>query len=508
MVLNTVINYLDDSALKFPDKPAIISEEARITFAELKEKAQIIGALLTKRTKAFNRPIFVAVDRSEKTIISFLGALYSGNYYVPVDINSPVERLEQMIDQLNPAAFIHFNMENTISELSNKYKTIFLSYDQLMEEKTLSDMDKKMLLEIKTRVLDVNPCYVLFTSGSTGEPKGVVISHKMVIDLTEWLSDILDSDCNDVLGNQTPFFFDASVKDIYQMLKTGASLVIIKPSMFVFTKALIEYLNKEKVSIILWASSAISMVSNSGVLTETKPKYLKAITFAGEQLFTKNLNVWMDAVPDAKYINLYGPTETTVDCLYYEVDRRFNDEEIIPLGSPCFNKEVFLLDENNNLISEGIGEITVRGTGVGLGYYGDIDKSNKAYIQNPMHNLYRDIVYKTGDLAYYNEDGLLVFASRKDQQIKLNGHRIELGEIEFALSAIEGIENNACLFDQEKAIIIGFYSGLEMKRKDISKNLINRIPKYMIPAKFVYVENMPMTKNGKVDRNALKAKIN
>lgn len=507
MLRNTVLDYLENTVSIVPDKAAIVADDVIVTFKELKNTAQIIGSKLAEKTKAFNRPVIVAVDRSEKSIIGFMGVLYSGNYYVPVDINAPVDRLMQMIDKLNPAAFIHFNMNETVSKLENKYQQIFHSYEDLVSDASLSATDVGALSTIKSKILDTNPCYVLFTSGSTGEPKGVVISHNMVIDLTEWLTSILQIDSDDSIGNQTPFFFDASVKDIYQMLKTGASLVIIKPQMFVFTKSLVEYLNDKRVSVILWASSAITMVANSGIFNEVKPRYLKVVTFAGEQLFTKNLNIWMDAIPEAKYINLYGPTEATVDCIYYEVDQRYTDDEIIPLGRPCFNKEVFLIDENNKIITNGIGEITVRGSGVGLGYYGDIDKSTQVYIQNPRHNLYRDIVYKTGDLAFYNEEGLFVFASRKDDQIKLNGHRIELGEIEFALSSIDGIDINACVFDKEKSVIVGFYSGREMKRKEIIKQLINRIPKYMIPSNFIYVKNIPLTKNGKVDRNALRSEF-
>lgn len=172
-------------------------------------------------------------------------------------------------------------------------------------------------------------------------------------------------------------------------------------------------------------------------------------------------------------------------------------------GKACFNKEAFLLNENNEVITDGIGEIAMRGTGVGLGYFGDFEKTSEVYIQNPNNNLYRDIIYKTGDLGYYNEDGLLIFASRKDNQIKLHGHRIELGEIEFALSNVAGVELNACIYDKNNSIIVAFYSGEEIKRKDINKQLISMIPKYMIPSKYTYLPEMPINNNGKVDRKKL-----
>lgn len=261
-----------------------------------------------------------------------MGVLYSGNYYVPVDINSPKNRLEFMINQLNPAAIIHLKENDILQQVAEDLEVKTFMYDDFFCKDKNSVIDDQLLFKVRENVLDINPCYVLYTSGSTGNPKGVVISHRMVRDLADWLQSVLKTESTDVIGNQTPFFFDASVKDIYQMLKTGATLVILKPSHFTFTKNLIEYLNKEKVSIVLWASSAVAMVSNSGILKDIKPEYLRIVTFAGEQLFTKTLNDWMDVLPNVRYINLYGPTEVTVDSLYYEVDRRYSNDEIIPLG--------------------------------------------------------------------------------------------------------------------------------------------------------------------------------
>lgn len=500
---NNVLDYLENVVKEKPDNIAIISDNDRVSFLELRDNAKKIGSKIITETQAFNQPILVAVERSHKSIIGFMGVLYSGNYYVPVDINSPKNRLEFMINQLNPAAIIHLKENDILQQVAEDLEVKTFMYDDFFCKDKNSVIDDQLLFKVRENVLDINPCYVLYTSGSTGNPKGVVISHRMVRDLADWLQSVLKTESTDVIGNQTPFFFDASVKDIYQMLKTGATLVILKPSHFTFTKNLIEYLNKEKVSIVLWASSAVAMVSNSGILKDIKPEYLRIVTFAGEQLFTKTLNDWMDVLPNVRYINLYGPTEVTVDSLYYEVDRRYSNDEIIPLGKACFNKEAFLLNENNEVITDGIGEIAMRGTGVGLGYFGDFEKTSEVYIQNPNNNLYRDIIYKTGDLGYYNEDGLLIFASRKDNQIKLHGHRIELGEIEFALSNVAGVELNACIYDKNNSIIVAFYSGEEIKRKDINKQLISMIPKYMIPSKYTYLPEMPINNNGKVDRKKL-----
>lgn len=483
-----VLEYLEETAKRFPEKIAI-KEEKSITFKELEEQAKKIGTALYKKYQETNRPIVTSVDRNLESILLFLGVLYSGNYYVPVDSSEPKERFEQKLEVLNPLGTIGFHDEKS------------LSLEELLKE----EKDEALLQRIREKHLSSNPCYVLFTSGSTGTPKGVVISHAMVLDLTEWLQSVLHTTEADTLGNQTPFFFDASVKDIYQMLKTGATMVILKPQLFAFPKRLLEVLNEEKVTLILWASSALSMVSQSEVFSEQKPEYLRLVTFAGEQLPTKHLLYWRTYLPEARFINLYGPTETTVDCLYHEVKGEISQDMVIPLGKPCRNKFVFLINDEGKIITEGTGELVVAGSGVGLGYFGDKEKTEASYIQNPKHNLYRDIVYKTGDLAYLNEEGDFVFASRKDDQIKLQGHRIELGEIESSVRALDEVQEAVCVFKKDLGAILCYYTGTPLKRKEMALKLLERIPKYMIPHKFIHLETFPMTPNGKIDRVHLKS---
>ena len=234
------------------------------------------------------------------------------------------------------------------------------------------------------------------------------------------------------------------------------------------------------------------------------PTEIKKVMFSGEVMPIRHLTEWQNALPETTFVNLYGPTEITCNCTYYVIDRKYERGESLPSGIPFPNEKVFLLDENNQLVTETgkTGEICVSGTALALGYYNAPEQTAKAFVQNPLNNKYIELIYRTGDLAYINEEGLFCFASRKDFQIKHMGHRIELGEIDQALDSIDEIERAVCTFENNK--IIAYYVG-SIDKKEIVRRLGERIPKYMIPNRFVQMDSLPLTKNGKIDRKALAA---
>ncbi|MDF2984828.1 MAG: tycC 2 [Eubacterium sp.] len=499
-----VLEYLEQSAYSFPDKIALKDETQEITFSQFEQKAKSLGyAIVNAISGSIRTPVIVMVDRTCSTVVSFMAVLYSGNYYVPVDNQTPKQRLQLIIDTLKPGLILAEEKDNKVFEGVERLPEI-LSIDNYCKYETKINVeDQKKLNSVRNRIIDTDPVYTIFTSGSTGTPKGIVVPHRNVIDLAEWLDDTFGFSSEDVIGNQTPFYFDASVKDIYLCIKKAITLCIIPKKLFMFPIKLVEYLNNNRVTSILWATSAITLVANSRILKKSLPAYLNKVFFAGEAMFARHMNAWRTYLPEVMYVNLYGPTEATVDCTYYIVNREFGDDEVIPIGNACRNMDVMLLDEDSKPVSgSNPGEVCVRGTGVALGYINNPELSNEVFIQNPLNNSYRDILYCTGDIGKYNEYGEIVFISRKDGQVKHMGNRIELGEIEAAVNTVHEVSACVCFYDHEDSKIVLFYVG-RIDTPQLIIKLNDKLPKYMIPNTLKCFEAFPYNANGKIDRRKL-----
>lgn len=499
MLQKNVLEYLEGSAARFPDKLAFTDEREEYTFSRLHSAARSVGTALARLTPRHNAPVCVLAERSAATLAAFMGVLYSGNFYVPIDSQMPLARMEAIFTTLSPAAVIFPRaLEATARKLERFCPALEL------EEAAACPADEGVLSARRALVLDTDPVYVIFTSGSTGVPKGIVICHRSVIDFVEWLAEAGQFTHQDVMGNQAPFYFDLSVKDIYLTLKCGATAHIIPPKLFMFPLLLVRFLEEKKVTALVWATSAFHLLAASGALEKEVPTHLRTAVVGGEALQAKQLNRWRRALPDVRYVNLYGPTEVTVDCTWYPVEREFADTEMIPIGRACANKEVFLLDKERRPVPVGVpGEICVRGMGLARGYYGQWDKTRAAFIQDPRNPYYPDLIYCTGDMAVMDEEGLLTFLSRQDGQIKHMGYRIELGEIEAALSSIPSIEEVACLFDRERDRILCIYTGTE-EGNAVAKQARDLLPRYMVPNVYHRREEMPHNANGKIHRVQLR----
>jgi D-alanine--poly(phosphoribitol) ligase subunit 1 len=501
-VKNNILEYLEAAVENFPDKPAYVDESAEITFKQLLDRAKAIASKIAA-LNTIKQPVAVYMEKNVNCIVSFLAAAYSGNFYTPIDYEMPHQRIKNIINTLQPVAVITDRVSlDAAKQMGSTGKII------VFEDALATEVDETVLKSIRDRIIDTDPLYVLFTSGSTGTPKGVTICHRSVINYTDWVSQTFNLTEKERFGNQAPFYFDNSVLDIYCTLANGCTMFIIPTKLFSFPVRLIEYLNEKKINIVFWVPSAMCLVANLRALQGIVPQHLKKILFAGEVMPNKQLNVWRKHIPDALYANLYGPTEITVDCIYYIVDREFNDTEPLPIGIPCRNSDILILNDKNDLVqADEIGEICVRGTSLSLGYYNNPEKTAEAFMQNPLNKSYPELIYRTGDLARYNDRGEIMYISRKDFQIKHMGHRIELGEIETVVSSLEKITSCCCVYDTVKGRLVMIYHG-QADKNYIIEGIKSMLPHYMIPNKFIQVCEMPLNANGKIDRLKLKEMAN
>jgi amino acid adenylation domain-containing protein len=415
----------------------------------------------------------------------------------------PRFRIDLIFDNLKPRAMI---CDESTLEMAKTFQ--FDGEIMLYDEVSQSAIDDEALAAVRDRQLDTDPIYIVFTSGSTGIPKGVVACHRSVIDYIENLSDVLGFNEDTRFANQTPLYFDACLKELYPTLKFGATTYIVPKSLFMFPIKLVEFLNEYKINTVCWVVSALTMISSLKTFDKVVPQYLHTIAFGSEVFPIKQFHLWKETLPNARFVNLYGPTECTGMCCYYNVNRDFALDEVMPVGRPFHNTEILLLNEKNERAKTGeVGEICVRGTSLTLGYYHNFEKTNEAFVQNPLNNRYPELIYRTGDLGKYNEFGELVFVSRKDYQIKHMGHRIELGEIEVNVNMLDGISTSCCVYNKEKGKIVLFYVG-DLEVKDLVTILKDKLPRYMIPNRVERLEVMPLTANGKLDRVALGKRVN
>ncbi|MBS6396192.1 MAG: amino acid adenylation domain-containing protein [Clostridiales bacterium] len=499
-MIQNILEYLEASAASCPEKAAFEDLETSCTYAQVLDNAKRIGSALGAVLPQ-NAPVPVLMEKEAWTLNVFMGAVCAGCFYTLVEPEQPVDRILTILDTLEAEVVV------TSEKLLEKVQGLgFKGQILVAEELKEASVDERLLARRRRDFCDVDPLYTNFTSGSTGVPKGVVVSHRSVIDFTEHFTRIFGIGREDVIGNQAPFDFDVSVKDIYPALKTGATLEVIPKKFFSVPKKLLDFLDDRKVTNLTWAVSALCIISMLKGFKYKLPKSIKRVMFSGEVMPVKHLNYWRSYLPDALYVNLYGPTEITCNCTYYILDREFAEDEVLPIGQAFPNERVFLLDEEDRPVSEPdvLGEICVSGTALALGYYRNWEKTEEVFVQNPLNHRYLEPIYRTGDLGRYDEKGELYYVTRKDFQIKHMGHRIELGEIETAFQALDGISRVCCIYDEPNTKIIGFYVG-ERSSKEIISLLAEKLPRFMIPNVFRKVESMPVTKNGKIDRKALMA---
>ncbi|EMC3789618.1 AMP-binding protein [Campylobacter coli] len=499
-MITHIYDFLEKSLIKFSEKTAFVEpfakERKEITYKDFDLFSKKLASEILKTLKNNNptqAPVLIILPKGIDCLISFFGVALSGNFYTLLDEKSPKERVEKVIEVLKPKLFITSKDLKFNLDLPTLYTQDFESFN----------IDESLIKNAKEKHIDTNLLYVLFTSGSTGIPKGVSIAHKSVIDYAFHFCEAFEVDENEIIANQAPLYVDASLPDILATIKPSATLHLIPNHLFAFPNKILDYLEQEKITMIFWKPTVlIYFIKDQDNLKNYPLKNLNKILIGGEIMPIKQLNIWRKHLPNALFANCYGPTEITDVCCYYILDREFSENEILPIGKAYKNTELLVFDENMNFISPkqiGVkGELFVRGTSLSLGYYNDKEKTKQAFIQNPLHDNYLDLLYKTGDIVSYNEFGELLCYGRNDNRIKFMGHRIELGEIESVINSHSKIILCACIFKEK---IICFYESDE--ELDFKAFLKDKLPSYMIPKHFIKIEKFKLNQNSKIDRKAL-----
>lgn len=499
---NSVLQWLENTAKNFPNHTAYVDENKSYTWQEFRQAALSVASNIKNSLLGKKHPIAIYMEKSVDMLVAFLGVAYSGNFYSPIADDMPTSRVEKILQTLQPEMIITTRALKANGAIWKGESCSILCIEDIVNEKIGDEQIERYLKSI----LDTDLIYVLFTSGSTGMPKGVSITHRNVIDFIDWVTEEFYITEKDSFGNQAPFYFDNSILDIYSALKTGATVYIIPSKLFSQPIKLLQYLVDNKITTIFWVPSAMIMVSSLRALKKVDlTNTVKRVLFAGEVMPNKHLNIWRQYLPNALYANCYGPTEGTDLCTYYIVDREFKDDEPLPIGWAMRNTEVFVLDEQDELVTKPdvVGELCIRGASLAVGYYNNPEKTAQAFVQNPLQKAYEEKIYRTGDLVKYNDRHEIIYISRKDFQIKHLGYRIELGEIETAVSSFEEISMCCCLYDEKRSTIVLFLEQT-MSKNDINQRLQKMIPDYMLPGRVICVDKLPMNANGKIDRTVLR----
>jgi len=495
-----IIEYIERTAVEFKDKTAIEDNGEGITFSQLLNSSKAIASALLGKVEPKDS-IVICMEKGIEFVAAMLACAQISAVYIPLDASTPSLRRQYIVNAVSAKLILlKRNSSLAIKDICEPVEVLYI--DDLLTEEICEDA----LIERRKRSNATDPLYMIFTSGSTGKPKGIVTTHLALISFIDEMAETFAFSSDDSIANQVPFYFDASTKDIFLMCKCGCTMHIIPKKMFMLPKDLMEFLNDKQISRIIWAPSLLCMVANFKAYEKVCPRYLRTVFFVGEQMPTKQMNMWRTHLPDVQYVNLYGSTEVSGSSTYYIIDREMDDNEIIPIGIPFNHLKVFLLDENDRLVDKEdvTGEICVGGLSLTLGYYRDLEKTRRVFQQNPLNSDYREIIYRSGDIGKYNNHNELVYVCRRDYQIKRMGQRIELGEVEAVISSLDGIQRCCCLYNEKTQALLAVYEGT-VDAKTISSQLRAIIPAYMLPSDYRKMETIPLNANGKIDRKALKA---
>lgn len=504
-----LVELFEESARNYPQKVAVIDKDRQITFSELRERSLALAQKIVNVCSDRNKPVAVFLDKSIESVYSDLGIIYSGNFYMNLDIKTPAERINNILKLVQPCVII-----STTKQIKSICEIVPGEIDVILldEEEWNVNVDEKALFNRLSAIIDTDPSCIINTSGSTGTPKGVVLNHKSFFDFTEWAIETFKFGDDLIMGSLSPIVFDIYSFELCMLMAKASTLVVLPGNLAAFPAKILELLEKHHVNFLFWVPTIMVNIANMDLLSTFKLELLNTIWFAGEVFPTKQFNYWYHHLPQATFANLYGPIEITLDCTYYIIDKDIPDEEPLPIGYPCRNTDIIILDEKDQAVRKTNveGELCVRGTSLAMGYYNNPEKTAAAFVQNPLNKAYPEVIYRTGDIVCYNDEGLIMFKGRKDNIVKHMGYRTDLGEIEHVIiNTLKLVKNGCVVYNQAEKLITLFYeSEQEIPVSEFRKKIGQALPKYMIPTAFVHLNLLQRNTNGKIDRLYYKKMVN
>ncbi len=493
-----VLEYLEYAARCWPERMAFADEHAALTFSQLMEEARRIGSGLVHAAKRKEPVAVVMTDRSVHCVAALLGVTYAGCPYAPLDAAMPAERLQVILDQLQPTALICDEATRANAGKVNAACPVLTA-----EELRQSAINPAALAAVREECSPEDVLSIMFTSGSTGLPKGVAQSQRSYLAYTDATIHKYSFTQETVFGNQSPFFYANSIIDIYPPLKLGAAVYILPGRCLSFPKMLVEQLRDRRITELTMTPSSYVKAAQAGVLEPGCLPELQYIILSGEAAHWQTLQAWMTAAPNGGVWNFYGSTEV-FSVAVWRLNRAFSDGETIPVGVPFAPVEVLLVDENDQPVPPGErGMMLIHDPWLCSGYWRDQARTDAAFVTDPLGQGRDRRYFRTGDIGQFNAEGQLIVHGRADSQIKRAGYRMELGEVEYALRTIPGWQNGCVLYDKASGKLACCYEG-SLNPADVTRALKKILPKYALPDPFLRVDALPYTATMKIDREKLR----
>ena len=518
-------DWVTAQAERRPHATALVMQDERLTYGQLDDLTNRLARALREAGCKHGDRVCLLLPKSPAAIVAILGTLKADCIYIPLDMASPASRLTHMISSTEPRCILASGLAAPlIAELFGQDKpstSISIGWvdqanvadSRFPAEFSRDDVNRCPNAPLNRRNTQQAAAYILFTSGSTGIPKGVVITHSNVFHFVKWALHYFDMTPSDRISGHPPLHFDLSVFDIFGTFAAGAELHLVPPDLNLLPNKLAEFVRIQELTQWFSVPSVLTYMAKFDVVRFNDFPALKRLLWCGEVLPTPVLVYWMKRLPRVTFTNLYGPTEATIASSYYTVPLCLEDERTpIPIGSPCHGEELLVLDDQLQPAPPGeVGDLYIRGVGLSPGYWRDPERTRAVFLPNPHSVDPSDRIYKTGDLAKTGSDGLVYFLGRADSQIKSRGYRIELGEIEAALHTMPYLKE-AAVFTLatdgfEGATICCAYvpaPDANVTPLALRKALTTMLPPYMLPSRWMPLDTLPKNANGKIDRRRLK----